>query len=156
MNRAQRRLLLVSVATLAADAASKIYAVNQLDTPTPIIGSLSLQLSYNPGVAFGLGDSLPSVLLLTFTAVVCVAVAIGGWTGSLRPPVAIGLILGGALGNLFDRLLGGTVVDMIHLSWWPTFNLADTAITLGAVGVVLSSLRCDPTRAAPIAQENRR
>lgn len=141
MNRAQKRLGIAAVSTLAVDAASKIYAVHALDKPIEIGGSLSLQVSYNPGVAFGIGQSLPAALVLAVTGLVCIGIARAGWTGLLRPPVAVGLILGGALGNLFDRLLGGSVVDMIHLTWWPSFNLADAAICAGAAGVVLSSLR---------------
>ena len=151
MNRAQRRLGVVAVSTLAIDAASKIYADRALDIPIEIGGSLSLQVSYNPGVAFGVGQSLPSALVLIVTGLLCIGLAVAGWTGSLRPPVAVGLILGGALGNLFDRLLGGSVVDMIHLTWWPSFNLADTAICIGAVGVVLSSLRREPSAVSETA-----
>lgn len=141
MNRAHRRLVGVACAVMVADVASKIFAVHALDRPFEIVGSLSLRLSYNPGVAFSLGQSLPTGLVLTITALICVGVAVAGWTDALHPPVAVGLVVGGAFGNLFDRLIGGSVVDMIHLTWWPTFNLADAAITVGAAGVVLSSLR---------------
>lgn len=136
MNRAQRRLGVAAVSTLAADAASKIYAVQTLERPIEIGGSLSLQVSYNPGVAFGMGQSLPTALVVTVMGLICIAMAGAG---------AVGLILGGALGNLFDRLIGGSVVDMIHLTWWPSFNLADAAICVGALGVVVSSLRREST-----------
>jgi len=62
------------------------------------------------------------------------------WAGA----VALGLLAGGAAGNLVDRLLrdhGGAVVDFIDLQWWPVFNLADAAITCGAVALVLASRR---------------
>lgn len=137
--------MVVAAATLVLDAVTKVYAVHALDRPIEIGGSLSFQLSYNPGVAFGIGQSLPTALVLAVTGFICIGIAMAGWTGSLRPPIAVGLILGGALANLFDRLLGGTVVDMIHLTWWPSFNLADTAICVGAIGVVLSSLRREST-----------
>lgn len=145
MNRAQRRLVVTAVSMLAIDAACKIYAVHTLERPIEIGGPLSLQVSYNSGVAFGMGQSLPTALVLAVTGLLCIGIAVAGWTGSLRPPVAVGLILGGALGNFFDRLIGGSVVDMIHLTWWPSFNLADAAICVGALCVVLSSLRRELT-----------
>jgi len=134
-------MIAVAAATLFADAATKAWAATSLDQPIEIGGSLSLQLSHNPGVAFGVGQSLPSGLLLAISGLICLAVAWGGWTGALHPPVAVGLIVGGAVGNLLDRMTGGSVVDMIHLTWWPTFNLADAAICIGAVLLVLASFR---------------
>lgn len=143
--RASRRhLVIAAVAVLAVDAASKAWASASLDEPVDLIGSLSLQLGYNPGVAFGVGQSLPSWVLLAVTGAICIGIAVGGWTGALHPPVAVGLILGGAVGNLADRATNGSVVDMIHLTWWPTFNLADVAICVGVVLLVLGSLRPPP------------
>lgn len=140
MNTARRTLVATAVATLTIDVTSKAWASARLDRPVDIGGSLSLQLGHNPGVAFGIGQSLPVWLLLTFTGVLCAGIAVAGWKGALLPPFAVGLILGGALGNLLDRLTGGSVVDMIHLTWWPTFNLADVAICTGAGLVVAFAL----------------
>jgi signal peptidase II len=125
---------------LAADMVSKAWASARLDEPVELVGSLSLQLAHNPGVAFGLGSSLPTWVLLAFSATVCAAIAVAGARSLLVPPVAVGLILGGAVGNLLDRLTGGSVVDMIHLTWWPTFNVADVAICTGAATTVIYSL----------------
>lgn len=134
--------MIVAAATvLVVDAISKAWASASLDEPVELVGSLSLQLAHNPGVAFGVGDSLPSWVLLVITGVICTGIAWGGWTGVLHPPVAAGLIFGGAVGNLADRLTGGSVVDMIHLTWWPTFNLADVAICTGAALLVIGSFR---------------
>lgn len=141
MTAAQGRFAAVAVATLAIDLSTKAWASAQLDRPIQIAGSLSLRLHHNPGVAFGLGRSLPSGILLTVTAALCLALVWAGWTGALHPPVAVGLVLGGAVGNLLDRLTGGSVVDMIYLTWWPTFNLADVAICSGLVLLLLASLR---------------
>jgi signal peptidase II len=125
---------------LALDLGSKAWASARLDEPVEIIGSLSLQLAHNPGVAFGLGSSLPTWVLLAFSAAMCAATAAAGARSLLVPPAAVGLILGGALGNLLDRLTAGSVVDMIHLTWWPTFNLADVAICTGAAATVIYAL----------------
>lgn len=148
MTRARRTLLVTALVTLAADLGSKVWASAKLDQPIEVVGSLSLQLGHNPGVAFGLGQSLPSWIVLLLTGLLCAAIAVAGWRGALIPPLAVGLILGGAVGNLLDRLVGGSVVDMIHLTWWPTFNLADVAICTGAVLVVVFSLLPDRTALA--------
>jgi signal peptidase II len=140
MNAARRTLVVTAVVTLVIDLASKAWASARLDRPVEIGGSLSLQLGHNPGVAFGVGQSLPVWVLLMFTGLLCAGIAVAGWRGALVPPVAVGLILGGAVGNLLDRLTGGSVVDMIHLTWWPTFNLADVAICTGAALVVVFAL----------------
>lgn len=134
-------MIVVATSVLVVDAVSKAWASASLDEPVELVGSLSLQLAYNPGVAFGVGDSLPSWVLLAVTGIICAGIAWGGWTGALQPPVAAGLIFGGAVGNLFDRMTGGSVVDMIHLTWWPTFNLADVAICTGAVLLVIGAFR---------------
>lgn len=148
MRRPQRTLLAAAIATVAVDAGTKIWASTALDRPIDIGGSLSLQLSYNLGVAFGVGRSLPTGVLLATSASICLAIAWAGWTGRLRPPLAVGLVVGGAAGNLLDRLTGGSVVDMIHLTWWPTFNIADAAICTGAILLVITSFQLpeDATR----------
>ena len=146
MTRAQRTLVGVALATLVVDAVTKAWAVTSLDQPIEIGGSLSLQLGYNPGVAFGVGQSLPPGMLLAITGAICLAIAWAGWTGRLLPPTAVGLIVGGSIGILADRLTGGSVVDMIHLTWWPTFNLADVAICIGAGLIVIGSLRAPGPR----------
>ena len=147
MKPAQRTIVVVAVATLAVDLASKAWAAASLDEPIEIGASLSLQLAYNPGVAFGAGQSLPTWLLLALTGAICAGIAVAGWRGVLVPAVAVGLVLGGAVGNLLDRMTGGSVVDMIHLTWWPTFNIADVAICVGAALIVVWSLLPERTPA---------
>ena len=141
MTRARRTLIIAAIATVLVDATTKAWAAAFLDRPIEIGWSLSLQLGYNPGVAFGLGQSLPTGVLLVLNATICITIAWGGWSGHLRPPVAVGLLVGGAIGNLVDRLSGGSVVDMIHLTWWPTFNIADAAICVGAVLLAFAAFR---------------
>jgi signal peptidase II len=139
--RARQRYTVVAVATLAVDAATKVWAAAALDAPVEIGASLSLQLSRNSGVAFGLGQSAPTGVLLALTGALCASLAFAGWTGRLQPPFGVGLVLGGAVGNLLDRMLGGSVIDMVHLTWWPTFNLADVAICSGAALIVVDGVR---------------
>ena len=146
---ARRRFVVVaSVAAgidLASQAAASAFLPSRLvDMPGP----LDLQLSHNPGVAFGLGTAVPAWLLVVLTATLAVCLAAAGWRGAFTSTVGAGLVLGGAVANLADRLQGGTVVDMLHLGWWPTFNLADASITVGATLLLLGETHLRARRAA--------
>ena len=111
---------------------------------TPVeLGVGRLQLSHNTGVAFSLGDGLPAWAVLAGASVVTIGVGLAIVLGSLRPPLAAGLVLGGALGNILDRASDGSVTDFLWVGWFPTFNLADTAITLGALGLLWAAWRGD-------------
>jgi len=120
----------------------------------PIAPGIGLTHVHNPGIAFSLfadGSALTRGIL---QSVILVAVGFIAWVvfrqgdRSLLSSLALGLILGGALGNLIDRILYGWVVDFIHL-WarigdrvvaWPDFNVADSAITIGAILLVVHEL----------------
>lgn len=136
---------LVAAGVLAVDQTVKTVALETLaDGPVHLIGTLRLKLSFNTGAAFGLGRGVPT-LLIAAAGVLLVALLVLARRVATRPvAVALGLVLGGALGNLTDRLLrdhGGAVVDFIDLQWWPVFNLADAAITCGTVLLVLAGSR---------------
>jgi len=148
-------LALVAVAVVAADQLSK-YAVDKF-TPrgslqVVIPGLLNLIHTNNPGVAFGLfADSqVPwrAPLLILFAAVVIALIVwmlVTGRAGGAMGGYGLALILGGAIGNLVDRVFHRSVTDFIdfHLGayHWYTFNVADSAIVIGAVLVVLELLR---------------
>ncbi|HQZ36349.1 MAG TPA: signal peptidase II [Ilumatobacteraceae bacterium] len=135
-------LAFTALAVLVVDVTSKVAASTWLrDAPVELPGPLDLQLAYNPGAAFGLGSNLPLAVVLAVTTTVAALIAIGAWRGWLPNPWAAGLIVGGAIGNVIDRAEAGTVVDMLHTGWWPTFNLADVAIVCGAMLLAFSSLR---------------
>ncbi len=121
---------------------------------------LPLYLTYvtNTGAAFGILRD--QGLLLTFVAVLVIALTVymerRGTPGGLWLRTALGLQLGGALGNLVDRLRLGYVVDFIDLRWWPVFNLADSAIVIGVVAVVALMLFAGPrSTGAPEAHGRR-
>ena len=153
--RAPRRriglLLVVAGVALILDEVSKLLVVANMiqgDRPVDLIpGVLDLQLTRNPGAAFGFAAGATVIFTLVAVAVVGFIVraarklASTGWAWSL------GLLLGGALGNLGDRIfrapgpLKGHVVDWIHIHHWPVFNLADSAIVVGGVLAVVLSLR---------------
>jgi signal peptidase II len=142
-------VVLVAVAALvyAADVISKLIVVATLteNDPVPVLGSL-LRLDYlrNPGAAFSLGaDGYTVVFTLIAAAVIVAILRMAHTLASRRWAVAFGLLLGGALGNLSDRIarspgpLRGWVVDFIQVPHWPVFNLADSAICCGGALMVL-------------------
>jgi len=106
-----------------------------------VLGPLGFTLAHNRGVAFGLANGGGAALIgLTIAALLFVAVL---FARNPRRPwiwIAVGLLAGGALGNLADRVRAGAVTDYIDFLSWPPFNLADVAITLGVVVLALSYL----------------
>ncbi len=162
MDRARVRgaSIVLGVAALAflLDRVSKIWAEHTLQgDPIQLIpGILSLRFTTNSGGAFSLGQSAP-----WFFAAASIGVASVIVVAALRRPspvvaVGLGLVLGGALGNLTDRAarghaLNGTVIDFIDFHVWPVFNLADAAIVTGAALLVWASWRSDRATDDPIA-----
>lgn len=159
---ARRRLpLLVAVAVivLVVDLATKIAIVATMvdgeRIPLLLDGAVSLLLVRNPGAAFSFATGMTWLLTLVAVAVV---VGIARYARRMRSrgwAVALGLVLGGALGNLIDRFfrspgpLQGHVVDFVSVGWWPVFNAADSAICLGGallVGLALWGIEIDGTR----------
>ena len=145
-----RIVLITVVIVVALDQITKSWAVGLNDGRTvDVVGSLRFRLAFNTGMAFSKGQG--QGVIITLVALVIVGVMI--WMArSARSPitrVAIGLVIGGAIGNIVDRLLrdglpgqargflGGAVVDFIDLQWWPTFNVADAAICVGGVLVAV-------------------
>lgn len=107
-----------------------------------VLGPLSLTLAHNTGVAFGLaGGAGTGLVLVTLAALALIAYVFGRDPERQGMWVAVGLLAGGALGNLIDRLVAGEVTDYIVVGSWPPFNLADIAITAGVVLMVLIYLR---------------
>lgn len=143
--RHSRRMLVTTAAVaITVDLATKVWATTAMsDRGVDIPGPLDLQLAYNRGVAFSLFDGAPPVLMIALTGAVTVALGLMAWRG-VFPALPAGLMLGGAVANLLDRLIGGSVVDVLHTGWWPTFNVADSFITVGAALLLLSSLRPEP------------
>ncbi|MDD9370517.1 MAG: signal peptidase II [Acidimicrobiales bacterium] len=152
-------LLSVAAAALALDQLTKAWAVARLGDGEIIdlVGSLRFRLTMNFGSAFSLADGRGP--LISLLALVVVAVLLRTGRHATRPTmaVALGLVLGGAIGNLIDRafregdgFLGGGVVDFVDLQWWPVFNVADSAIVVGAILLFIAQWRePEPEDAAP-------
>jgi signal peptidase II len=141
---------LVAVVVYVTDVVTKILAVENLagQPPVPVVGDLlTLRLTRNPGAAFSLGTSATLALSLISIVVVLVVAWLARRVASPLWAVALGLLLGGAAGNLTDRLarepapMRGHVVDFLELPNWPVFNLADSAIVTAAVLIVVQSIR---------------
>jgi signal peptidase II len=143
-------LLGVAGSVLALDVASKLLAVEELSDREPISllgGLLTLRLVRNPGAAFGMAQGMTIVFTCVAVAVVVVILRMARRLTSAWWAAALGLVLGGALGNLADRLFRspgpgrGHVVDFLELPRWPVFNLADSAIVVAGVLMVVLSAR---------------
>lgn len=143
-------LLVVALLAYLIDLGSKLLVVARLEghAPIQVIGDvLTFQVIRNPGAAFGMGQALTIVFTLIAASVIVVIWRIARKLHSLPWAIALGLLLGGALGNLTDRLFRapavfrGHVVDFISLQHFAVFNLADSAIVCGGVLVVLLSFR---------------
>lgn len=147
LREGRRVLAAVTLAVIAVDLATKAWASAALDgNGIDLPGPLDLRLAYNRGVAFSLFNDVPVGATIAITAAVTAVLAVAAWRGHL-PTVPAGLILGGAIANLLDRLQGGSVVDLLYTSWWPTFNLADAFLTIGVALLVVTSFT--PVRDRP-------
>ena len=138
------------------DQLTKEWALNTLaDRNIDVIGSLRFNLAFNTGMAFSQATGLgPFIGIVALLVVVGLLVSIGRAESPVYP-WAVGLIIGGAVGNIVDRLFRdpgwfrGAVIDFIDVQWWPIFNVADIAVTTGGVLLILSTFRAPARPAAP-------
>jgi signal peptidase II len=147
--RGRLALLLYSMAGLVylLDRVTKVLAERGLRGRPPlelIPGVLELRLTTNPGGAFGLFGGAAWLFVLASVVVVAAVVLSSVRLTSRLAALSLGLVLGGALGNLTDRIIrgpgfSGEVVDFIDLQIWPVFNVADSAIVVGAALLLLST-----------------
>lgn len=151
-SRSRRVAVLLGVATLAyvLDLLSKMWVVTSLEghEPIDVIGSyLRLEAVRNAGAAFGFGQGMTIVFTLIALTVIGVIARISRKLYSMPWAIALGLLLGGAFGNLTDRVfrapgvLEGHVVDFIAPTHFAVFNLADSAIVCGGILIVLLSFK---------------
>ena len=149
----QTRWLWLSALVVALDQGTKWMAEAALDPylPVPLVPSLNLTLMYNEGAAFSFLAGAGGWQRWFFAGLATlVTIALGVWLHRLKATermtaIGIALVMGGAVGNLIDRILTGRVVDFIdvyYADWhWPAFNLADSAITLGVALLLVATLR---------------
>jgi signal peptidase II len=139
-------LLALGVFVLDRVTKSLVTATIPYGTEVPVIGNLvGITNVRNSGAAFGFAPALAVLFLIA-----SVVVAIGLVVYVLRSPsnlwntLVLGLILGGTLGNGYDRIVHGTVTDFVNVHFWPVFNVADSAISLGVVGLIAGYLLRKP------------
>ncbi len=156
--------LMLAAAVIVLDRITKMLVVASFarGEELPVTGFMSLVLAYNPGVAFSFFAGAPDWTRWLLAAIAVVASVFLTWMlkrgGSRMLCAGLALILGGALGNLWDRIAIGKVVDFLlfhYGAWsWPAFNVADSAITVGAGLLILDSFRRrDPDVPVPAAKE---
>ena len=141
--------LLVAAIAVVIDQITKQWAVSHLSDGhvDHVIWTLQFNLSFNSGMAFGRAQGWGPVIAVAATVIIVGFVLTLRRTDSRMSIMAVGLIIGGALGNLIDRIfrndawLRGRVVDFIDFQWFPIFNIADICINVGGVLLVLSFLR---------------
>ena len=147
--RYARHWLLLSVVVVVADQFTKWLAQASLIPyqPVPVIPMFNLTLAYNTGAAFSmLSDASGWQRWFFVSLAIVVVIVLFSWVWRMRADerlhaISITLILGGAIGNLIDRLLHGYVVDFLDVYYgsyhWPIFNIADSAITVGVVVLII-------------------
>ncbi len=128
---------------VAADWVTTILAVDRLEGPRHVWGPFGLALTYNSGFAFSLFSGRAAAVTVLLCAGVIVLVVLVARVQTLPLAVGGGLVLGGAVGNVSQRIAGGhggRVPDFVTLEHWPTFNLADACVTVGVVVVIWALL----------------
>ncbi len=136
-------LVSVALAALVADQVTKQIVVNHLALGDAIhvAGPIYIHHVTNPGIAFGLFSSWATAVTVLTALAIAWMIAYFAKAGARHPvlPVALGLLIGGSVANLVDRVRLGHVTDFVDLRFWPAFNLADTFIVVG-VAVLLAAL----------------
>lgn len=145
--RAVRGSVLIAIVIVVVDQLTKARALSALDDrDIDIVWTLRLHLSRNSGMAFSRGEGLGPVIGVVALIVVTVLLLSLRRQANTVSTVAVGLVIGGAAGNVVDRLfrspgwLRGAVIDFIDFQWWPIFNVADAAITIGGLLLLFGSV----------------
>lgn len=146
--RAWRAPVGLAALLVAIDQVTKHWAVNELadDRVIEVVWTLQFNLAFNSGMAFSRGEGLGPVIAVVATVVIVWLLASLRGAGGRLATIGMGCVIGGAAGNLVDRLvrgeawLRGAVVDFIDFQWFPIFNVADIAINVGAGLLILNAI----------------
>ena len=149
MMKTSRMSLLISAVIVLLDQISKAWALGVLADGhiIPVVWTMQFNLTYNRGMAFSRGTGIgPLIGVIGLVVVVLLLLSLRRADNALTR-VATGLIIGGAVGNILDRLfrgsgwMRGAVIDFIDFQWWPVFNVADMAIMIGAATMMVAMLK---------------
>jgi len=140
-------VVVVAAVVITIDQLTKTWAVHTLATrDIDLFWTLRFHLARNRGPAFSLGFGSGGLIAILAIGIVIVFLVIGRSVDTKLGVLSLGLVLGGAIGNLVDRafregsgFLGGGVIDFIDPQWWPIFNVADMAVTIGGVLLVFTA-----------------
>ena len=140
--------VVIATIVLVVDQLTKHWAVNALSDRDPIevVWTLQFNLAFNSGMAFSRGSGLGPVIAVIATLVIVWLLASLRGGNTRLGAFGMGCVIGGAAGNLIDRLfrgdawLRGSVVDFIDFQWFPIFNVADIAINVGATALILNAI----------------
>jgi signal peptidase II len=151
-------ILGVALVVIVCDQLSKNWAVGRL-SPDPsdpgihLIGDLRFKLAFNSGMAFSQGEGKGALIAAVGLLIVGALLWFARSVTDMPTRIALGLVMGGALGNLIDRFaragapgmprgfMGGRVVDFVYVGWWPTWNLADACVVIGGITLAILTLR---------------
>ncbi len=143
----------VALAGLGADQLTKSIVTSRLDLndQVHVIGPFSIHHVTNSGIAFGLFASATSLVILLTGLAVAWMLYFFARSGSRHPvlPVALGLVIGGSVSNLTDRVRLGHVTDFLDFKYWPAFNLADSFIVVGVAALLLALVASDRQATRP-------
>ena len=152
---AWRAPVAIALGVVVIDQLTKHWAVTSLgaDRTIDVVWTLRLNLAFNNGMAFGQGRGFGPVIGVVATIVIVGLLVSLRNESSRLSTIGMGLLIGGAAGNLIDRLfrgdawLNGAVVDFIDFQWFPIFNVADMAVNVGALLLIIGSIQSSRARA---------
>ena len=147
--RSMRTSVFVAVVVALLDQMSKAWALRDLvdGRVIHVIWTLQFNLTYNRGMAFSRGTGVGPIIGVIGLVVVVMLLLSLRRADNVLTRLATGLIIGGAMGNILDRLfrdsgwMRGAVIDFIDFQWWPVFNVADMAIMIGAATMIVAMLK---------------
>ena len=143
----------IAFAAIAADQLTKSIVTGRLDLydQVHVVGPFSIHHVTNSGIAFGLFASATSLVILLTGLAVAWMLYFFARSGSRHPvlPVSLGLVIGGSVSNLTDRVRLGHVTDFLDFKYWPAFNLADTFIVVGVAALLLALVASDRDSSRP-------
>jgi signal peptidase II len=146
-------LAAVAGAAIVADQVTKriVAGTLELGDVKHVVGPFDLHHVQNTGIAFGLFPRATSIVIVLTSIVIAWLLVVFARSGARHPvlPVGLGLVVGGSVSNLADRIRLGHVTDFLDVGWWPAFNLADTFIVCGVGLLVGAALVADRPRRRP-------
>jgi signal peptidase II len=143
--------VIVAMAVFILDRVTKSLVIAQVPygTEVPVLGHLvGIAHFHNSGAAFGVAPAgAPLFLIASIVVAIGLVIYVARTPGNIWTDSVLGLIMGGTLGNGYERIVNGTVTDFINFHFWPVFNVADSAISIGVVALVAGYLIRRPTTA---------